>query len=264
MPNRIIKESICSSEDIESLTAEEEIFYYRLWVNCDDYGRFDARQLMLKSKLYPLKKHVQSDDIKPYLDSLLQKGLIELYGVKGILYGQVMAWDKHQQIRAKRSKYPSKSESDYTCNQMISDDGICHRNPIQSNPIQSESKSESEDKTPLPKCPDKCPSKKERELFFESIWGLYPKKEGKGQVSDAQKNKLYLIGIEEVTRAINRYIEAKKGTEKQFLKQGSTFFNSGYIDYLDENYQTDQIKPTGQEETAPEWYNKEISESEEE
>ena len=153
MPNRIIKESICSSEDIESLTAEEEIFYYRLWVNCDDYGRFDARQLMLKSKLYPLKKHVQADDIKPYLDSLLQKGLIELYGVKGILYGQVMAWDKHQQIRAKRSKYPPKSESDDTCKQAISNDVICHRNPIQSNPIQSESKSESEsgDKSPTQK-----------------------------------------------------------------------------------------------------------------
>ena len=34
---------------------------------------------------------------------------------------------------------------------MISDDGICHRNPIQSNPIQSESKSESGEKSPTPK-----------------------------------------------------------------------------------------------------------------
>lgn len=141
MPNRIIKESICSSEDIESLKAEEEIFYYRLWVNCDDYGRFDARPLIIKSKLYPLKEHVKSDDINRYLKTLLGKGMIELYRVKGVEYGQVMAWDKHQQIRAKRSKYPSMSESDITCNQEISNDDICHRNPIQSNPIQSESES---------------------------------------------------------------------------------------------------------------------------
>jgi hypothetical protein len=85
-------------------------------------------------------------------------------------------------------------------------------------------------------------SKKDIDGFFESIWKLYPKKEGKGQVSDTQKKKLHSIGIEEMTRAIERYIEAKKGTEKQFLKQGSTFFNSGYVDYLDDNYEPDKPK----------------------
>jgi hypothetical protein len=30
--------------------------------------------------------------------------------------------------------------------------------------------------------------------FFEQIWRLYPKKEGKGQISDTQKKKLYSIG----------------------------------------------------------------------
>jgi hypothetical protein len=72
--------------------------------------------------------------------------------------------------------------------------------------------------------------------FFELIWKLYPKKEGKGQVSKSQKDKLFKIGLDEMTRAINRYIQAKKGTSKQYLQNGSTFFNSGYIDYLDENY----------------------------
>lgn len=146
MPNRIIKESICSSQDIDDLKAEEEVFYYRLWVNCDDYGRFDARIPMLKSKLYPLRENMKSSDIKRYLATLESKRMVELYGVKGVVYGQVVAWENHQQIRAKRSKYPPKSESDSTCNQMISDDGICPRNPIQSNPIRIQSESESGDK----------------------------------------------------------------------------------------------------------------------
>ena len=72
--------------------------------------------------------------------------------------------------------------------------------------------------------------------FFESIWKLYPKKEGKGEVSKTQKEKLYKIGLEEMTRAINRYIHAKSDTDKKFWKNGSTFFNSGYVDYLDANY----------------------------
>lgn len=141
MPNRIIKESICYSQDINDLKPEEEVFYYRLWVNCDDFGRFDARLPMLKSKLYPLRENMKSSDIKRYMNALIDKGMVEIYSVKGVLYGQVLAWEKHQQIRAKRSKYPPKSEADGVGNQMISDDSICPRNPIQSNTIQKESES---------------------------------------------------------------------------------------------------------------------------
>lgn len=39
MPNRILKESITTSETLDSLSAEEERLFYRLLVICDDYGR---------------------------------------------------------------------------------------------------------------------------------------------------------------------------------------------------------------------------------
>jgi predicted phage replisome organizer len=83
--------------------------------------------------------------------------------------------------------------------------------------------------------------------FFEQIWQLYPKKEGKGQVSLTQKKKLYSIGLEEMTRAIERYVKAKQGKDKQYLQNGSTFFNSGYVDYLDANYQEDKPESLYQE-----------------
>lgn len=73
--------------------------------------------------------------------------------------------------------------------------------------------------------------------FFEKVWRLYPKKRGKGQVSDTQKKKLYKIGIEEMTRAIERYKKDNADTDMQFWQNGSTFFNSGYVDYLDKNYE---------------------------
>jgi len=88
---------------------------------------------------------------------------------------------------------------------------------------------------------DKDKEKNYLVYFFESIWKLYPKKEGKGGVSKTQKEKLHKIGLEEMTRVVSRYIKAKEGTDKKYLQMGSTFFNSGYVDYLDENYQ--QSKP---------------------
>lgn len=58
MPNRILKESICTSDTLDELTWMEEVFWYRLIVNCDDYGRFDARPAILRSRLFPLKSSV--------------------------------------------------------------------------------------------------------------------------------------------------------------------------------------------------------------
>ena len=81
------------------------------------------------------------------------------------------------------------------------------------------------------------PLKSDIDSFFDSIWDLYPNKKGKGQVSDAKKKKLFDIGYEEVKRAIDRYkADLKKDADWRKPQNGSTFFNSGYVDYLDANY----------------------------
>jgi hypothetical protein len=81
-----------------------------------------------------------------------------------------------------------------------------------------------------------APSKKDISDFFESVWKLYPNKKGKGQVSDSKKKKLYEIGYDEMSRAIKRYIDDLEKEEWRKAQNGSTFFNSGYVDYLDANY----------------------------
>lgn len=78
---------------------------------------------------------------------------------------------------------------------------------------------------------------------FESLWELYPVKKGKGNVSDTQKGKLYAIGYDEMKRAIERYSRDNANTELQYWKHGSTFFNSGYVDYLDANYTPPEPRP---------------------
>ena len=74
------------------------------------------------------------------------------------------------------------------------------------------------------------------EEFFERAWQYYPNKRGKGQVSAKSKERLMSHGWDNVKRAIDRYLNDLKKDEWRQAQNGSTFFNSGYIDYLDENY----------------------------
>lgn len=83
--------------------------------------------------------------------------------------------------------------------------------------------------------PEESPEETPEE-FFERAWQYYPNKRGKAQVSDKSKERLMSHGWDNVKRAIDRYLEDLKKDEWRQAQNGSTFFNSGYIDYLDENY----------------------------
>ena len=135
MPNRILKETICTSENIDKLSAFHETVFYRMIVNCDDFGRLDARPKILASRLFPLKD-IRAVQIENALRALSSAELVILYEVDGKPFLQMTTWDRHQQIRAKKSKFPGPEKglisSDINCNQMISSDSKCSRNPIQS------------------------------------------------------------------------------------------------------------------------------------
>ena len=80
--------------------------------------------------------------------------------------------------------------------------------------------------------------------LFERLWRLYPNKKGKGQVSDTQKKRLLAIGEAELVKAIERYSsELQKDAGWRKPQNGSTFFNSGYVDYLDDNFVPSEEKP---------------------
>lgn len=139
MPNRIIKETICSNEQLDRLTPFEETFFYRLIVNADDFGRMDGRPSILRARLFPLKA-LRDDQIEKALASLTSVELVHRYTVHGKPFVRLLGWERNQQIRAKKSRYPSPEDADEctpipaddsACNQMISDDIKCSRNPIQ-------------------------------------------------------------------------------------------------------------------------------------
>ena len=120
MPNRLLRESICRSESIDALSWFEEVLFYRLIVNCDDFGRFDGRPAIIKGSLFPLKD-VAIADIKKALEKLVTLGMIMVYESQGKPVIQLLTWEKHPAIRAKRSKYPA---YDDTCEQMYANASI--------------------------------------------------------------------------------------------------------------------------------------------
>lgn len=138
MPNRILKESIRTSRSVNNLSD----FDFRVWTYLityvDDYGRGSADAELLKGLCFPRRKGITEAQISRAISNLAMSGMVILYTVDGEPYLAFPNWEKHQQIRSKQSKFPAPEDgvisSDSICNQMISDDCKCCRNPIQSNP----------------------------------------------------------------------------------------------------------------------------------
>ncbi|NNG67323.1 hypothetical protein [Caldanaerobacter subterraneus] len=260
MPNRILKESITTSDTINELTPEEEVFFYRLLVVCDDYGRMDARPSILRAKCYPLKlDSVSEDDIKSWLNKLVKVGLIKLYiGSDNKQYLQVVTWDKHQQVRAKRSKYPEPVEyieendrsnnaddsnmvsNDINCNQMnayVPENPNPNPNP---NPNTNINTYVATDVAQCVSVPAEKPSdsmedggaqskKTGKDGYtqeFDEFWEYYPRKIEKKRAFRAWKARLREgVDPEILIQACKNYAAycTKQGLEQRYIKHASTF-----------------------------------------
>jgi len=140
VPNRIIKESIRTSDSLGELSWFEEVLFYRLLVSCDDYGRYDARPAIIRGTCFPLKS-VTDKQISEALNKLSTAGIVCLYEVDRKPYLQFVTWERHQTIRAKKSKFPSPDEGSM---HDISHENICKHMQADVPVIQSNTKSKSE------------------------------------------------------------------------------------------------------------------------
>ena len=133
MPNRIIKDSIHTSEKLNKLTD----FQFRLWVNLltyvDDYGRGDARPAIIRGSCFPLRERLTNADINAALTALAGAGCVGLYEVDGKPYLYFLTWESHQNIRNKKSKYPAPDGHlqtiDINCKQLQANVPVIQSNP---------------------------------------------------------------------------------------------------------------------------------------
>ena len=96
----------------------------------------------------------------------------------------------------------------------------------------------------------------EVEDFFESVWKLYIRKEGKNAVTKEAKEEIFKLGYDRMEKCIKNYANLKQGNDKKYLLMGSTFFNGRYKDYLVEEKKVQPQKepePEDDEMTDEEW-----------
>lgn len=143
MPNRIIKESIKRSPEIDKLSWFEEVVFYRLIVTADDYGRLDGRMVLLKNDLFPTKDSITKKAIEDAIAKLTSVGLLIAYvdEASNMPFLAFPKWEKHQTIRNKYSKYPAPPDDLIAnCKQVYAD---CEQ-VLENCRSESESKIESE------------------------------------------------------------------------------------------------------------------------
>ena len=237
VPNRILKESICTSETIDQLSAFEETFFYRLIVNCDDYGLMDARPAILKSRLFPLKE-IRTQQIEDALRKLTSAELVSTYVVDGKPFLLMNTWDRHQQIRAAKAKFPGPDgkypsggkavkTSDIIRNQMISNDGKCSRNPIQS-------ESDTLKETPLTGSKEKAGAKTGAKAAgadapdraFDTFWAVYPRRENK-QAARKAFVKIHPDPelLEVMLSAVQRQKQTEQWSDPKYIPHAATWLN---------------------------------------
>lgn len=84
--------------------------------------------------------------------------------------------------------------------------------------------------------PDRQKVKQEAAELFDKLWEQYPCKRGKAKVSDSARLKMLKAGADQMQRALSRYLHDLERESWRKPQNGSTFFTSGYVDYLDSNY----------------------------
>jgi hypothetical protein len=235
MPNRLIKESICTSEDIEKLSPMAEILFYRLIVQADDFGAYYGNAAIIKGNCFPLKSDAFTcEEVKGWLQELIDAGLIDAYKAGGRDYIQFHKWKNHQQIRAKKRKFPEPDNiccqmaaddsngyhlisNDIKCDQMISNDSICARNPIQSNPKEESN-------------PNPIQSKREYEADtgFDEFWKAYPKKSGDIRQAFIEFMHARETGVttEEMVDAIRKQTEGTTQDSFRFLPSADNWLRN--------------------------------------
>ena len=104
MPTRLIRDGILSSERVNALSANAEVFYRRLMSVADDHGRFTANLALLRASCYPLRLDKMKEDlVRGLLEECVAASLIRLYMVDGKPYLLILDFGQRAQSKP---RYP--------------------------------------------------------------------------------------------------------------------------------------------------------------
>ena len=182
-----------TSDKVNSLTPQGEVFYRRLMSILDDYGRYDGREAILLAQLYPLQMHkVKTKDISRWMKECVKAKLLYLYVHGGKPYIEVANF--RQRLRAKVSKWPAYDGQvqDYTEAETYS---------------ETETHSVSDLET------------------VEEIYNAYPKRVGKANAIKSISKALEKVDAKKLLEVVKIYAKSRENQDMQYTKHPATWFN---------------------------------------
>jgi hypothetical protein len=237
MPSRLLREGILDSDAVNELSFPAEVFYRRLMSVVDDFGRFDGRPSILRSRLYPLRiETVREADIPRWIAECEKAGLIVLYAVDGKQY---ILFRKLGSPRAKESKYPAPPDGleHYVANtHPFTDENGCKQTKA-SVPGSGSGSGSGSVRPPQPpeaggvvsgRQPRKPKTLEETDPRFLRFWESYPRKVAKPDAARAfAKIDPPEELLEEILRAVSRAVKSDAWTKDggQFIPHPATWLN---------------------------------------
>ena len=229
---RMIDPGIWQSEDFSKLSTLAKLVFIGLFSNADDEGRGRAKAAYIKSILFPYDEGMRVIDIDKTLSEIASNMSVTFYLHDENEYYSLDRWDKWQKVeRPTPSNLPAFDEDSAPIRGTFGEQSPNDRGGLSPN---------RKEKNRTEKNKIFCANE-----LFETLWKLYPNKRGKGQVSNSDKLRLFDLGEEQMIRAVNRYIDGLKREEWRKPQNGSTFFHSGYLDYLDGSYEGEKKLQNG-------------------
>lgn len=209
MPVRLLREGILTSERVNSLSIGAEVFYRRLMSVVDDYGRYYAKSVLLRTACFPLRVDTVKDkDIAAWLSECTEAGLILLYAEDGKHYLQLL--DFRQQIRTNKSKFPAPDE------QMLSNSKADAKQLLATAHLDVD--------VDVDVCGDESDGVA---VEFARFWESYPKKVGKPAALRAFKAAKINGDLERVLDALRQHRESVQwtGDNGRYIPNPATWLN---------------------------------------
>ena len=238
MPNRVIKEAIWTSPNLNQLSCAAERHFYRLIPCPDDHGCFESTPRVIKGKCYPLQDTITLEDIIQWQNELEANNIIIQWSLNGRDYSIFPTLHKHQQIRSlhKRKTPEPPIKVVKQCNHLITTD--------------SNEKQPLSDDNSCCYHPNPNPNPNPNLLAVFNLWNDKEIIRHRDLVSDIEKAiqvKLKQYKQKEICQAIENYAEIVHGKEyywsykwtlKDFLKRGFDKFIDG--DVARQNYKVEK------------------------
>ena len=129
MPNRVIKESIWTSPNLNKVDPLAERHFYRLLLCADDFGCCECSPLIVKGKCYPLQLSTSPNDIDLWQFELEKQHLLFRWSKDGRQYAIFPTFAKHQRVRSlhQRKTPAPPSDVENLCRQQLTLDDICQQ-----------------------------------------------------------------------------------------------------------------------------------------